>query len=180
MKSRLSLERLRAVDMLWRMGYPRAYLLTWTTYGTWLPGDERGSVDAMHNTPGLDYAPPNAERRAASEQAMMQSALVLDAQARRVVRTAIEAHAELRGWEIVAPNVRSNHVHVVLHCGEVAPRDAIRQLKAWATRRLRAAGRVAADRRVWTEGGSGRYLWNDDDVQDAVKYVLDGQGPDLD
>ena len=23
-------------------GEPLAYFLTWTTYGTWLPGDERG------------------------------------------------------------------------------------------------------------------------------------------
>ena len=24
------------------LGEPLAYFLTWTTYGTWLPGDERG------------------------------------------------------------------------------------------------------------------------------------------
>jgi hypothetical protein len=26
------------------MNEPLAYYLTWTTYGTWLPGDERGWV----------------------------------------------------------------------------------------------------------------------------------------
>ena len=25
---------------------PLAYFLTWTTYGTWLPGDERGWIEA--------------------------------------------------------------------------------------------------------------------------------------
>jgi hypothetical protein len=34
------------------MSMPIAYLLTWTRYGTWLHGDERGSVDAEHHTPG--------------------------------------------------------------------------------------------------------------------------------
>jgi hypothetical protein len=27
------------------MADPLAYFLTWTTYGTWLPGDERGWVE---------------------------------------------------------------------------------------------------------------------------------------
>ena len=29
------------------MKFPLAYLITWTTYGTWLHGDDRGSFD--HN-----------------------------------------------------------------------------------------------------------------------------------
>jgi len=29
----------------------RAYLITFTTYGTWVHGDERGSVDREHNIP---------------------------------------------------------------------------------------------------------------------------------
>jgi hypothetical protein len=31
---------------------PLAYLITFPTYGTWLHGDERGSVDRDHNLPG--------------------------------------------------------------------------------------------------------------------------------
>jgi hypothetical protein len=31
---------------------PSAYLLTWTCHGTWLHGDERGSVDEQHNRYG--------------------------------------------------------------------------------------------------------------------------------
>ena len=42
----------------------RFWLLTWTTYGTWLPGDERGFVsnvrdgegpEVKHNMPGTPY-----------------------------------------------------------------------------------------------------------------------------
>ena len=42
----------------------RYWLLTWTTYGTWLPGDRRGfvglqrdlqGVPSIHNSPGTPY-----------------------------------------------------------------------------------------------------------------------------
>jgi REP element-mobilizing transposase RayT len=161
------------------MSSPRAYLLTWTTYGTWLPGDERGSVDAEHNAPGGECAAPDAKRHAANVAAMAQPALLLDAPSRRIVHATILAHCAFRGWEIVALNVRSNHVHVVLRCGEISPKRAAQELKAWATRRLRAAGQVAPGRHVWTERGSGRYLWDEGSVKDAETYVTDCQGTDL-
>jgi hypothetical protein len=41
---------------------PLAYLITWTCYGTWLHGDERGAADLDHNIPGTPYLPPDAER----------------------------------------------------------------------------------------------------------------------
>ena len=41
-----------------------AYFLTWTTYGTRLHGDQRGSIDAAHNTPGTDILLPDPSREA--------------------------------------------------------------------------------------------------------------------
>ncbi|MBX3388092.1 MAG: hypothetical protein KF691_01410 [Phycisphaeraceae bacterium] len=35
------------------------YLLTWHTYGTWLHGDDRGSVNKIQNVPGTPYVAPN-------------------------------------------------------------------------------------------------------------------------
>ncbi|HUT29941.1 MAG TPA: hypothetical protein VMX13_09125 [Sedimentisphaerales bacterium] len=34
------------------MQYPLAYLITFSTYGAWLHGDNRGSVDKNHNSYG--------------------------------------------------------------------------------------------------------------------------------
>jgi hypothetical protein len=52
---------------------PFALLITWTCYGTWLPGDERGHVsnilhpeggfDPKENVPGAPIAPGNAFTR---------------------------------------------------------------------------------------------------------------------
>ena len=32
--------------------YDRFWLLTWTTYGSWLPGDDRGSTGIIHDQSG--------------------------------------------------------------------------------------------------------------------------------
>ena len=42
---------------------PLAYLITFRAYGTWLHGDERGSVDRFHNRYGTPRLPPNMPRK---------------------------------------------------------------------------------------------------------------------
>ncbi len=51
--------------------------------------------------------------------------------------------------------------------------------KAWATRRLREASLAAQEERIWARHGSTRYLWNEEDLSNAVAYVVEGQGGDL-
>jgi hypothetical protein len=41
------------------MKYPLAYLTTFITYGTWLHGDKRASVDDEHNRFGAQFVPHN-------------------------------------------------------------------------------------------------------------------------
>ena len=57
----------------------RYWFLTWTTYGTWLPGDERGSVTSVRGGPcprnehdqyGTPYEPPMPALREAAEEAL--------------------------------------------------------------------------------------------------------------
>jgi hypothetical protein len=61
--------------------------------------------------------------------------------------------------------------------GEVSPEEVLKQLNAWTTRALREDRWTSQDAPVWTEGGSSRYLWNDEQIAGAVAYVLDRQGP---
>ena len=162
------------------MPTPQAYLLTWTCYGTWLHGDERGSVDANHRQFWTPYLTPDRPRAIRSVHRQRCTATILNTAARAVVQETIIAHCRQRGWELHALNVRSNHVHVVMYCGEqVTPESALGQLKAWATRRLREAGLAAPHQKIWTEHGSTRYLWDQASVAAAIAYVTDEQGGDL-
>ena len=54
------------------MDDPLALFLTWTTYGSWLPGDERGWVDK----PG-QLCEPDADREQAARRLMTEDELTL-------------------------------------------------------------------------------------------------------
>ena len=149
---------------------PLAYLLTWTTYGTWLRGDPRGSV-GFDNRWGAPHAAPDAARVARDTARLAAPPLVLGIEARSVVDSAVRDVCNHRGWQLHAINARSNHLHVVV-AGPHTPEKIMADLKAWSTRRLREAGMVSADRRVWTRHGSTRHLLDPANVERAVDYVV--------
>ena len=158
------------------MRSPLAYFLTWTTQATWLHGDERGSIDRTHATLGLAKSEPDGQRERHEGSRVMTVGVVLGDSQRALVAEIIAEHCEFRGWRLLACNVRTNHVHVVVgKCGTTAPETVMSQLKAWATRRLREAGFIAADARVWTEHGSTRWIIDEDSLSRAIDYVADGQ-----
>jgi len=74
--------------------------------------------------------------------------------------------------------VRTNHVHIVVAAAD-DPEKMMVQFKAYATREMRRRDLIAARKKVWTEGGSKRWLFTDESVSQACIYVLYGQGVDL-
>jgi REP element-mobilizing transposase RayT len=158
---------------------PDAYFLTWTGYGTWLPGDRRGSIDDDHNLVGHDPAPPDAAHHEAAAAAMRWPAYRISVSDRPLIEATIRDHCRIKRWRLRAVNVRVTHVHVVVSIGSVDPDVAMEQLKAWCTRRLREAGIIGMKRQIWTRRGSTRYCWTEDDVAAAVDYVSRMQGQDL-
>ncbi|HEX5102869.1 MAG TPA: hypothetical protein VFV87_03610 [Pirellulaceae bacterium] len=153
------------------MGEPLAYFLTWTTYGTWLPGDERGWV----KRPGsLEEANPRLERWSRSKLA--ERALILAPGQRAIVERTIVDHCRIRGWHLWIVRCLSNHVHVVITARDVDPDGVVRQLKAWCTRRLKEAD-AAEEARVhwWTERASTRYINDRNGLEGAILYVRDAQ-----
>lgn len=160
------------------MPFPLAYFLTWTCHGARLHGDPRGSFDDRNNAVDSPLIPANPEWRA-WEAAIAEPPFSLNPDARRVVRDTISAHCTFREWVLHSLNVRTEHVHIVVSCGEIAPEPVMGQFKAWCTRRLREAGLVTDQAELWTRHGSTRYLWTRQHILDAVAYVRDRQGRDL-
>ena len=159
------------------MEEPLAYFLTWTTYGTWLPGDERGWVAK----PG-QFRAPDAQRKAAAEELMTEPALTLDPEQRRIVEGTIADHCRVRGWHLHGVNARTQHVHVVVTAPQRHPEVVMDQFKAWCTRRLKELERShrpaerAFQQNWWTQGGSKRWLNDEKSLLEAIRYVVDGQG----
>jgi REP element-mobilizing transposase RayT len=156
----------------------RTYLLTYHTYGTWLHGDERRSVDRHHNIPETETLPPDARRYGAARARLKHGPTLLDACRRRIVEATIREVCAYRGWHLHAVNVRTNHVHVVVSAS-VPPEKVLTDLKAWATRRMVEARAISPGTKVWSRHGSTRYLWTDRSIDDACQYVVEGQGIDL-
>jgi hypothetical protein len=160
------------------MPAPLAYFLTWTTYGTRMHGDDRGSVDVLHNTPGTPLLPPDPELERAARMSLVYEPIVLSNQMRDVVSCAIRDHARIRCWKELALNVRTNHVHVVVDCRGAAmrsPERVMEEFKYWGTRRLRASNLVRSAGRIWTDHGSTRWINNAEGLSEAINYVLNLQ-----
>ena len=150
-------------------GAPVGHFLTWTTYGTWLPGDSRG-----WNRKGDESSlPPNSLFHEMAVARMKEKPFLLSEHDRKVVANTIDAHCEIRQWVLHAANVRSNHVHIVVSSNDYAPDQVAAQFKAWASRKLKSAHK--ARKRFWTEGSSCRWLNSDDQLAKAIQYTLEAQ-----
>ena len=88
---------------------PLAYLITIRTYGTWLPGDERGSIDRFHNIYRGPRVPVNPVLEQQARAKLKSDPLILDARKRKAVKDAILEVCENREWFLRAINVRTNH-----------------------------------------------------------------------
>ena len=151
------------------------YLITFACYGGRLHGDESGSVDRDHNLVGSRLVQPDPERMLVERGRMLQKPYVLDEHSRAAVLAALRRHCGHRGWHLLAAHVRSNHVHAVVEA-EVRPEKIMNEFKSYASRELNRLGPDGSDRRRWARHGSTRWLWKDQDVQNAIQYVVEEQG----
>ena len=158
---------------------PLAYLITFRCYGTWLHGDERGSVNRFRNEYNSSRL-PNEKNWAKTNTARLKGEIVtLDALKRSCVEKAIRECCDFRQWHLRAINVRTNHVHLVVSIGMKKPEIALNAFKANATRQMREDDCWKSERTPWAAKGSKRSLWNERSIELAIDYVINGQGDDL-
>ena len=157
---------------------PIAYLITCRTYGTWIHGDERGSVDRHHRRYGTPALPPSPRRKEIESRLLKQPAVLLDAVQTAVIERAVRETCRLRHWNLWTLNVRTNHLHCVITAHYNGKRVTA-ALKANATRAMREAACWHGELSPWARGGSVRYLWTEEDLIRAIQYVAYSQGPPL-
>ncbi len=158
--------------------FPLAYLITFRTYGTWLHGDERGSIDRYHNRYSGERVPANSVMQKQHQAKLKSEPVLLDAKQRPIIEAAIREVCDHRRWQVLAINVRTNHVHIVVSAIEV-PEKVMKDFKAYSTRGLKTAALWHFNHSPWVDGGSKRYLWSEVSVANACDYVANGQGADL-
>jgi REP element-mobilizing transposase RayT len=168
----------------------RNWFLTWTTYGTWLPGDVRGFVGPVrkaqgeretHNTPGTPCDADLPGLRRFARQAMRGDPIWLTAeQARAVLDQTLETSA-FRGWELLAAAVMANHVHLCVGvAGDPDPSAVLHSFKSYASRALNRRWPKPSSGTWWTESGSRRPLRGGGAVLGVVHYILHQERPLVD
>ena len=166
----------------------RYWLLTWTTYGTWLPGDERGSVTTIRdesggpwyrpNEYGTPVVPPSSGLECLARGRMHGPPVRLNQEMAEIATHQFRETASYRGWSILALAVMANHVHVVMDVpGDPDPAQLLRDLKSYGARALNKRFGRPESGTWWTAGGSRRILKEDHSVSAAIQYVMNQDNP---
>jgi REP element-mobilizing transposase RayT len=151
---------------------PAAYFLTFHTYGTWLHGDERGSIDRKgDNIPGSPIIPTDPSRVKFEKSLLKQPPVTFTPSQRRFIDSTIRNVCDFNNWILHAVNVRTQHIHVVI-TAQKSPESIVNSFKSWCTRKMRENGLWKNEHSPWSRHGSTRYLWNEKAVDDASEYVL--------
>ena len=157
---------------------PLAYLISFRSYGTWLHGDNRGSIDRLHHRYGEPYLPQSETWERYNRKQRKGDPFILGAKERRSVQKAIRETCSIRKWDLHALNVRTNHVHTVV-TANCDPERLLNAFKGNATRQLREDQLWPYHFSAWADKGSKIWLWNERSVANAIDYVLNRQGCDL-
>lgn len=138
------------------------YMVTWTTYGSWLQGDERGYVKDGKILGGA------AQLVKANKSRQVRGAVKLNKVQRETVKEAIEKAAQRVGQAVYAIAVCRNHVHMVVGYNKKPVEDMVRCYKNAGYFALRGSGFLG---RVWTKGYDKRYCFDEESLGARIDYV---------
>ena len=166
----------------------RYWFLTNTTYGTWLPGDPRGSVTSVrdrrdddpasatrieHNQIGTPWEPSLPGLHIAAQSKLQCPPIYFDKPKCELLLDQFQETASVRKWSLQAVAIMSNHFHIVVAVvDDPDPHKILSDFKAYGSRRLNTHfGKPPSDT-WWTTNGSKRKLQDEKHIVDTVNYVL--------
>ena len=156
------------------------WLLTWTTHGSWHPGDERGIVrrisaadssHPIHNRPGTPYDAGDRQIEEAARERMAGYPLHLNVDQARVMLRQFSDSATRHGIGLLAMSVMPDHVHVLCQADQKGPR-LLQLFKAASSRRLSQEFGLVDVPGWWTKWGWIRFITPKPDLGPGIRYVI--------
>jgi REP element-mobilizing transposase RayT len=138
------------------------YLITWTTYGTWLQGDKRGYVKDG------EILPRDDKLSEANKSNQKGDVIRLSTQQKKIVHNAIVKESATIGQQILALAVCSNHVHLVLNYIPKPVADIVAYYKKAGRLALKASG---IEGKVWTKGYNKKFCFDQATLERRITYV---------
>jgi REP element-mobilizing transposase RayT len=139
-------------------------MITWTTFGTWLQGDERSYVKKGQTLPA------NENLKKANLSAVKQNIVTLTHFQQNITETAIRQEAKRINQRIHAIAVRSNHIHLLLEMSPESIEEAVHRYKYSATVALRKIGIESG--KIWAKGFDKQFCYNLKELNVRIGYVL--------
>jgi REP element-mobilizing transposase RayT len=139
-----------------------AYMLTWTTYGTWLQGDRRRWVKdgEVHQA--------NAHLENINRQNMKAKSVTLSKEQRTcAVNTIINESAKLK-QEIFTLAVSKSHIHLLLQNINLPIGKIVSHYKHAIRLKLQKQGFKG---NLWTRGFDKRYCMDNNEISARIKYI---------
>jgi REP element-mobilizing transposase RayT len=165
----------------------RYWLLTWTTYGTWLPGDTRGFVSDLRDADNKKYRLNEPRSDCAADLPGMEvyalgklhgEPVLLSSAHADVLLNQFHETVRYRGWMLLAAAIMENHVHLVVAVpGDPEPEKLLQSFKAYGSRALNQKFDTPTSDTWWTASGSTRKLPNESAVCGAIEYVRHQRNP---
>ena len=137
-------------------------MITWTTYGTWLQGDDRHYVKN-----GKIFA-PNKSLMDSNKSTLVRNPVKLSKKQRKIAHTAIIAKAEKLNQTILALAVGSSHIHIV---AEYIPKPIGRVASHYKNAARLALNGTQKSAKLWTKGFDKRYCFDKTASLNRTAYV---------
>ena len=137
-------------------------MITWTTYGTWLQGDERGYVKNGRICSG------NKVLMQSNKQCQVQDAVRLSKVQQQLVKNSVIEEAALRDQKIYALSVQSTHIHMVIAYTPQPISNIVAYYKKAARLALRTIGHEG---KLWTKGYDKRFCFDVESLKRRIRYV---------
>jgi len=151
------------------------YLITFHSYGTWLHGDQRGSINRKsQNIPGTAMLSADPHIFKLEQSRLKIDPVTFNSVQREILTVTIKEVCNFKKWELHAINALTQHVHAVVTASD-PPDFVMNNFKSWCTRRMREKQLWTSKYSPWSRHGSTRYLWNEKDLKLACAYVVHGQ-----
>ena len=159
----------------------RCWLITSTTYGTWLPGDRRGFVSTItdadgtrviRNVPGTQYDANMPALEESSRRRLKCPPIRLHLEHAEALLAQFRETIAYRHLRLLAVAIMSNHFHAVVSAVDATePEQVLKHLKSYGSRALSRRWGQPKSETWWTASGSKRWLNNEAAVIAAVRYV---------
>jgi REP element-mobilizing transposase RayT len=138
------------------------YMVTWTTYGSWLQGNQHGYVKHSKILPG------NQQILLANPRLQRSETIKLNPEQRAIVHQAILDETKRIGQTIEAMAVCENHVHIVACPCPESIQQIVSRYKNVAMFALCKNNSIS---RIWTRGFDKRFCFTEDDLKHRIDYV---------